>query len=45
VMYLGSNGGQPDLFTMNPGGSHLTPGHRHAGDRELPKLGTHPLIP
>jgi TolB protein len=45
VMYLGSNGGQPDLFTMNPGGSHLTQVTDTPVTENFPNWGTHPVIP
>jgi Tol biopolymer transport system component len=44
-MYLGSNGGQPDLFTMNPDGRHLTQVTDTPVTENVPNWGTHPAIP
>jgi hypothetical protein len=43
VMYLGSNGGQPDLFTMNPDGSHVTQVTDTPVIETTPSWGTYPL--
>jgi hypothetical protein len=44
VMYLASNNnGQPDLFTMNPDGSHLTQVTNTPEPENTPSWGTHPL--
>ncbi len=45
VMYLGSNGRQPDLFTMNPDGSHLTQVTDTPATENVPSWGTHPVVP
>jgi Tol biopolymer transport system component len=45
VMYLGSNGGQPDLFTMNPDGNHLTQVTDTPVTENFPNWGTHPAVP
>ena len=44
VMYLGSNGGQPDLFTMNPDGSHLIQVTDTPVTENFPNWGTNPVI-
>jgi len=43
VLYLGSNHeGQPDLFTMNPDGSHLLQVTDTSATENVPSWGTHP---
>jgi WD40 repeat protein len=43
VMYLASNNGQPDLFTMDPDGSHLAQVTDTPEPENTPSWGTHPL--
>jgi Tol biopolymer transport system component len=45
VMYLASQGMQPDLFTMNPDGSHLIQITDTPVTENFPNWGTHPVIP
>ena len=44
-MYLGSNSGQPDLFTMNPDGTHLVQVTNTPVTENFPNWGTHPVAP
>jgi TolB protein len=43
VMYLGSNDWQPDLFTVNPDGSHLTQVTDTPEPENVPSWGTHSI--
>jgi len=44
VMYLGSNnGGQPDVYTMHPDGTHVTEVTNTEVTETTPQWGTHPL--
>jgi len=43
VMYLGSNDGQPDVFTMNPDGTHVSQVTDTEVTETTPQWGTHAL--